>query len=240
MTENLVPTDDQILALNKYLKSAWVFKLRLMSSRRHLWAKECSLIHIETSVLQIRKCCEAIGFMSLSMAGIEGVNLKKRERKTKYPGEIFATLDRLSITTFPRRARFSQHGNEEQTNIWKLEIDSNPIEDKKRVKNIFSFSGDILHEFHPENKDDFYSNYSHQNLFDMLNIWRGHHQWLWNSFWCHAAIINEELFCINLGSTENINKPQVIAENGLATNVGNIELDPKAILDFDGPFNWPL
>ncbi len=53
----------KIELLERYIQAAWVLKIRLMSSRRQLWDKQYSLIHLENSLLQLRKICEGISYM---------------------------------------------------------------------------------------------------------------------------------------------------------------------------------
>ena len=74
------------LHLQRYLLTAWVLKIRLMSGRRQLWDAQTSLIHVENASLQIRKSCEAIAHLCMTAAEIEGngVNSKlKNEYKNR-------------------------------------------------------------------------------------------------------------------------------------------------------------
>ena len=99
---------DHLDEFKHYLLVAWIFKIRLLSSRRRLWGEETSLIHIEESSLQMRKCCEAIAHLCLIASGIDGIKVTKGQKKNYQTGSLFKELDRLGVLRFPNVARLTQ------------------------------------------------------------------------------------------------------------------------------------
>jgi hypothetical protein len=117
--------------VEKYVRAAWVLKIRLMSARRHLWTTETSLIHIETACLQIRKICESISYLCVIAAEIEFD--ERTTHRTNYKvGQVFARLSKDAKLLFPASGRLAA--------IWEVSIWRKLVHD---------FSRTVMDALHP-------------------------------------------------------------------------------------------
>lgn len=222
--------------VEKYVRAAWILKIRLISARCHLWDNEASLIHIETACLQIRKVCETIAYLCVIAAEIEfdePLNLR-----TNYKvGEVFKRLTRISKLLFPAYARLTPKDKINEQTIWQLEIKQVKEEDIECVKRIHDKIGNIMHEFSPFS--DFpASDALPQTLFHDLNAVRADHQWLWNRFWHHANQLKGTLFFIDLGDMTEATQPIVMKVEGFLDEKIDLDFDPNYVADFSGKIDW--
>ncbi|MBZ9701484.1 MULTISPECIES: hypothetical protein [unclassified Mesorhizobium] len=222
--------------VEKYLRAAWILKIRLMSARRHLWANDASLIHIETACLQIRKACETIAYLCVIAAEIEfdePLNLR-----TNYKvGEVFKRLTRSSKLLFPAYARLAAKDALNEQTIWELDIKQTREEDIDRVKRIHDRTGHVMHEFSP------YRNFPASNavsgaLSHDLNAIRADHQWLWNQFWHHANRLKGTLFFIDLDDMTEATQPMIIKVEGFLDETIEVDFDPNYVCDFTAKIDW--
>jgi hypothetical protein len=224
--------------LERYIRTAWIMKIRLMSARRQLWANQCSLIHIETSALQMRKICECVVRLCMLLAEVEFENVPKKSRKDYEPGKIFKFLSNQNKMIFPQLAKLSKNENDNDSAQWRLEqypIDPN---DSTRVARIWNEIGKGMHEFSPY--DDYPASEApaKSELGILLNSFRADHQWLWNRFWQHAVQLQEGLFFVNLGSEILASQPFVIKTATLLEKELAVQFDPEFVSDFVGEINW--
>jgi len=73
----------------RYIRTSWIIKIRLMSSRRQLWDKQVSLIHLESACLQMRKVCECIAQLCLIAADINFNDIPRKLRKKMKTGSCW-------------------------------------------------------------------------------------------------------------------------------------------------------
>ena len=225
--------------LERYVQAAWVLKLRLISSRRHLWAETTSLIHIETSLLQMRKACEAVGYMCVLAAEIETERPLPKHRKNYKVGKIFKALGSTDHLRFPRMARRSLNKEIDGRQHWKLEVQDSSKDDHLRVARIHKRSGDLLHEKPPYIEWPQNSEVAQATLGPLLNHVRADHQWLWNRLWVHAIWFRDGLLVVELGEDTNSGQPFVIKEDTLLAEDLHVALDPEFVADFNGELKWP-
>jgi hypothetical protein len=222
--------------VEKYIRAAWILKIRLMSARCHLWDDEASLIHIETACLQIRKVCETIAYLCVIAAEIEfdePLNLRANYKV----GEVFKRLTKSSKLLFPAYARLTAKDKIGEQTIWKLDIKQAIEKDVERVKRIHDKTGNIMHEFSPF-RDFPASDVLPQALFQDLNAIRADHQWLWNQFWHHANRLKGTLFFIDLGDITEATQPIMLKVEGFLDERIDIDFDPNCITDFTGKIDW--
>lgn len=221
--------------LQRYLRAAWVLKIRLMSARLQLWAAETSIIHVENSVLQIRKACETICHMSLLAAEIDLVQVSKTLYDKYDIGAVFKALPDKGQRHFPRFARLSLASTETTNSTWELKKEGFNPTNMERLKRIFHRSGNLLHENAIYKSLDFL-NREHVSL--NLNALRSDNQWLWNTFWHHSIDLQDDWFFIDLGEDNSATQPRIIREEGLLQEDIEVSLDPDMIADFSGVIAW--
>lgn len=221
-----------------YIRTAWIFKIRMMSSRRQLWGPEVSKIHIESAVLQIRMACECIASMCLLLAELNNSQIAENLKKQYRPGQIFNALISADALNFPNLMRIDGKPESGEPTTWTMNIDKHTDGDISDVKKIWSMAGNFLHEVSPFKDHPLNATYGERYIFTMLEEWKGHHQWLWNRFWCHAVQIDEELFCIDLQSTSEATCPQVILAKGIVEGDIKTDFDAKALADFNETIIW--
>jgi hypothetical protein len=233
------PTLTRKQLLERYVQAAWVLKLRLISARRNLWADTTSLIHIETALLQLRKSCEAIGYLCVLAAEVEFERMFSKHRKSSEVGKIFKALKAADALRFPRPARRILEKEEAGKSHWRLEVDDARDEDHKRVARIQSRSGDLLHEKSPY--IDWPSNpeAAIDTLVSLRNAVRRDHQWLWNRFWVHSVSFRHGIFVVELGQDTNFSQPMIIKQDTLVEEDLVVRLDPGFVADFHGELKWP-
>ena len=221
--------------VERYLRAAWILKIRLMSSRRQLWDNQTSIIHIENSVLQIRKACESICHMSLVAAEIDLVDVSKTLYDKYDVGAIFKGLPETGALHFPRFSRLSLKEANKNSSTWDLiRHDFDPV-DLDRLKRIFYKCGNILHE------NTIYKNFGFLTkgaVSNGLNALRADHQWLWNRFWHHSIVLKEHWFFVNLGDMTSAAQPTILKEEGFLQEDLIIDFDPDVIADFNGNIDW--
>lgn len=225
--------------LERYVQAAWILKLRLISARRHLWAETTSLIHIETALLQMRKSCEAIGYLCVLAAEVEFERLFGKHRKSHEVGKIFKALNAANALRFPRQARRILEKELDGKAHWRLEVDDARDEDHQRVVRIQARSGDLLHEKSPYLSWPSKPEDTVAALVQLRNSVRHDHQWLWNRFWVHSISFRHGLFVVELGQDTNGSQPLIIKQDTLVEEDLSIHLDPEFVADFSGELRWP-
>jgi hypothetical protein len=136
--------------IERYVRAAWILKVRLISARRQLWANQASPIHLESALLQMRKVCEGIAQMCVIASEVESETYDPRLRKNYKVGAVFKLLSRKKSLHFPGRARLTKRDNTEGPAVWDLVTTAATREDIDRVSKIHSRCGTALHEFHRE------------------------------------------------------------------------------------------
>lgn len=225
--------------LERYVQAAWVLKLRLISARRHLWAETTSLIHIETALLQMRKCCEAIGYMCVIAAEVEYERVYSKHRKEYKVGKIFKELNEVNELHFPRMARRTLQNEIDGVARWKVEVHDAGVDEHLKVARIQKRSGDLLHEKPPYLDWPNSPEAAMAELDPLLKSVRRDHQWLWNRFWVHSISFRSGLFIVELGQDTNSSQPIVIKQDTLVEEDLNVSLDPEFVADFSGELKWP-
>lgn len=230
-------SQEQSDLLRRYLLASWVLKIRLISSRRQLWGERISLIHAESSILQIRKCCEMLAYMCLIASEIEHGIASKTLRKQYKVGLLLKTLDERKQLHFPLLARLSKKPTPETPSTgepaaWSLQIETLNNDDKARLSRVHRRADQLLHErppflWWPPNSPDALA-----TLGPLINAIRSDHQWLWNRFWQHAIFIKGALFFVDLGSNNDHTKPTIVAEDILLPIGFEVDLDPDFIADY--------
>lgn len=221
----------------RYLLGAWFLKIRLMSCRRQLWAKEVSLIHLENAALQFRKICEMIAHLSLISSGLDGKPAPK-SLKGYQVGLVFKDLKDRGILNFPRRARLEK-GQPEGSgrDRWTLTIDEVNIEDVSRIELIHEQVNQGLHEYSPM-KSPLNFEFAKAELFQNILAMRADHMWLWERFWQHSISIEKHIFFIDLGSVDKPDRPKLVKTEGLADEEVDVDFDPDFLADFSGEIDW--
>ena len=224
--------------LERYVRAAWILKVRLISARRQLWADQASLIHLESALLQMRKVCEGIAQMCVIVSEVETETHDSALRKDYKVGAVFKLLRKRKSLYFPGHARLTKRDGAENPAVWDLSTSAATQEDIDRVSKIHSRCGTALHEFHlltdwPSSSDE-----ARQQLAKNLNAVRGDHQWLWNRFWGHAITLRGSLFFVSLDDCTQASRPFVIKENGLVEGDLAIEFDAEYLADFTGALVW--
>jgi hypothetical protein len=222
--------------IEKYIRAAWILKIRLMSARRHLWASEASLIHLETACLQIRKICETIAYFCVIAADIEFEEVPDLRQNYRV-GETFKRLRKSSKLLFPAHARMAAKENVNDQTIWEIDVKNIDEDDINRVKKIHDNTGKVMHEFSPYR--DFPDTVAAPHtLWHDLNALRADHQWLWNQFWHHANYLKGTLFFINLGDQTEASRPIMIKVKGFLDEEIYLDFDPNYVADFTGSVDW--
>jgi hypothetical protein len=221
--------------VERYVRAAWILKIRLMSARRHLWDQQTSLIHIENSVLQLRKACESICHMCLIAAELDLSTFSQKLYSEHKVGKVFRCLANHGADHFPRRAELTLLEKGNKNSKWQLVIEDFSRDDLDRVVQIFNRSGNVLHE-----------NFLYQNMDTLtplalggdLNGFRGDHQWLWNRFWQTSANLRGALLFVSLGDDSSASQPKIIKEANFLQEDVELEFDPDVIADFSGMVEW--
>lgn len=227
------------LLLETYLRAAWVLKIRLLSSRRHLWGDAISLIHAETALLQVRKSCEAIGYMCVVAAEIEHEASLQKHRKDYKLGRLLKALSREDKLHFPQFARLTKIADGEPAK-WQLASEPANKSDIDKLETIHERSGDLLHEPSLHNTGwPEHSELARNKLDELFGSIRANHQWIWNRFWQHSIQLRGNLLFVNLGDASSNSQPWIIKQDGLLTDDLSLNFDPDYLADFNGPFDWP-
>lgn len=228
--------DAQTKLLESYILGAWFIKIRLVSSRRQLWAPETSIIHLENAALQLRKICEMLAYLCIAAAGIEGFKAP-RSLKGYQVGNVIRHLNKNGALKFPQLARLEKNDDPNSMADWTLNINSPTEADMQRVELIHERTHRVLHEMSPFAE---FFNLEDQkvSLAHGLNAIRSDHQWLWNRLWQHAVTLNEAIFFINLGDNFNSDRPQIIKHEKLHPGELTVNFDPDWLADFTGSINW--
>ncbi len=223
--------------VGSYLLGAWFLKIRLMSSRRQLWAKEASIIHLENAALQFRKICEMISYMCIAASGIETGEIPT-SLKGFQVGLVLDALAKGGNLHFPRPARLSQQEIQEgDTQRWSLDIAAATAVDISRIRSIHQQTNQMLHEISPLGKIP-NGNDAPASVYSTLLAMRADHQWMWNRFWQHAILINEKILFINLGETDQHERPTIIKHEDLLKEEIHVQFDPDCLADFSGKIDW--
>ncbi|MCF1461225.1 hypothetical protein FS827_07800 [Agrobacterium vitis] len=225
--------EERLSSLKSYILGAWFIKIRLISSRRQLWAKELSIIHIENAALQIRKICEMLSYMSLAMAKFNGYEAPK-SLKGYEVGRVIKSLNAKDELKFPRFARLLKN---EGSDDWSLNIDGIQDEDLVRIKLIHERTHRALHEISPFEEIP-HSEDAESFLKTSLNAIRLDHQWLWNRFWQHALMIDDKMLFIDLGDNTSNSRPTIIKYASLYDGEILVDFDPDLLSDFTGKIDW--
>ena len=223
--------------VEKYVRTAWILKIRMMSCRRTLFGREFSIIHAEQACLQLRKVTECVAYLSMLAADIEFEDIPKTHKSKYEVGAIFNYLSKQEKLLFPRRASLERLSEVGESRHWKLDISTFTDKEVKRVKNIFNQTGNLLHEFSPyahfPNNDGIRSALDHNR-----RAMQAEHQWLWNRFWRHGNVLKGTIFLINLGDVSEASSPQIIREVDFLSEDTNLAFDHGLFSDFSGSVNW--
>ncbi len=223
----------------RYIRTSWIIKIRLMSSRRQLWDKQVSLIHLENACLQIRKVCECIVQLCLIAADINFNDIPQKVRKMYEVGRILSYLKQKNRLKFISRARLKCADEESTPKLWILDKKDAQDEDRQRVVNIFNACGNILHEISPYEPFPCTTEEAASTLLHTQNAIRADHQWLWNFMWQHAIqIVDSKIFFVDFKDKNVITKPLLIKHDGFLDQEPDFEFDPEFVSDFVGPVNW--
>lgn len=223
-----------------YIRTAWVLKIRLMSSRRLLWDTQVSLIHVESALLQIRKACEAICYLCVIAAELEDEAFKPRLRKSYRVGEVLKGLSARGNLWFPGLARRTERTRNGDQTVWQLDLTASEQTDIDRLGKLHSLCGQLLHEFSPFLKWPASDPEAQHLLGPMLNQCRSDHQWLWNRFWHHFVTIRGALLCVDLGDQSEASQPFVIKQDTLLDDDVTVEFAADFVADFTGKVDWSL
>lgn len=223
----------------RYIRTSWIIKIRLMSSRRQLWDKQVSLIHLESACLQLRKICECIAQLCLIAADINFKDIHKKVRKIYEVGKILKYLENEDRLKFISRARLKCADKESTPRLWILDKKDPQDEDRHRIVKIFNACGNILHETSPYKPFPCTTEEAAGTLLQNRNAIRTDHQWLWNFMWQHAIqIVDSKIFFVDFNDTNNIAKPLLIKGDDFLDQELDFEFDPEFVSDFVGPVNW--
>lgn len=223
----------------RYIRTSWIIKIRLMSSRRQLWDKQVSLIHLENACLQMRKVCECIAQLCLIAADINFNDIPHGLRKNYKVGKILNHLKKKNRLKFISRARLKCADEESTPRIWILDNKDPQDEDRQRVVKIFDNCGNILHETSAYKPFPCTTDEAAGTLLQTRNAIRADHQWLWNFMWQHAIqIVDSKIFFVDFKDNNAITKPLLIKHDGFLDQELDFEFDPEFISDFVGPVNW--
>jgi hypothetical protein len=224
--------------IERYVRAAWILKIRLISARRQLWADQASLIHLESALLQMRKVCEGIAYMCVVASEVEAEVIDTDLRKNYRVGAVFKLLSRRGTLNFPSHARLTPQDTSRTPAVWQL-VQTAPVsEEIDRVSKIHTRCGTALHEFSAFSDWPPSSEIAKQHLWTNLNAVRGDHQWLWNRFWQQAITLRSRLFFIDLGDGCKSSQPFAMKESGLVDGDLKIEFDPEYLADFSGALTW--
>jgi hypothetical protein len=223
--------------VEQYVYASWILKIRLLSARRQLWDQQTSLIHIENSVLQVRKICESVGYMYMCVvaAEIDAFEVSSRLRKEYDVGKIFKRLPEEGAHHFPRKSQLILKEAREKNSEWELREYAFEPSERDRVTQIFNKSGNVLHEAF------LYKNFrslSKESLSADLNMLRYDHQWLWNRFWQTSNRLHGSLFFVDLGEDNTASRPRIVRNHSLMEEDIHLEFDPDIIADFTGTIDW--
>lgn len=224
--------------VNRYFHVAWVLKIRLISSRRQLWDRHISLIHVENAALQIRKCCEAIGYLSLILSEMEHSRIGKKYYKDYKVGHLIKDLEKMGKLVAPCPSRLSHEPGEDRPLHWLMRIQKAGREELGRVAAIHKRCDQVMHEYSPlrdlpANEKEALGALRHD-----VNGARGDHQWLWNTYWHHAAFIKGKLFFMELTELDRATPPRIIKDGDLAQSNPTVRFEPEYLADFSGIVNW--
>lgn len=222
--------------VERYLLGAWFVKIRLMSSRRQLWANEASLIHLENSALQLRKICEMISYMCIAAAGLETGTISRSLKGYKV-GSILRALEKSNTLRFPRHARLSNEQADQVPRRWKLDIAATHTADIARTESIHERTHKVLHEF------PLFGSFPNQTdtpgvLIETRNAMRADHQWLWNRFWQHAIFIGDQLLFVDFGDVQQHDCPTIMMHEGFLNEDIALSFDANFLADFTDKINW--
>jgi hypothetical protein len=228
---------DRKKLIEQYVRVAWILKIRLMSARRQLWDQQTSLIHIENSVLQLRKACEAVVHMSLVAADLDQPPISNKLYKEYDVGKILRRLPNNGLDHFPKYSRLNILEAGEHNSSWELVVANVSTEDLNKITSIHRTSGNLLHE-----------NFLYRNLSTLdpvslsgdLNGFRGDHQWLWNRFWRTAANLSGTIFFVDLGDNTAASQPTIIKQADLLKEDVELNFDADVVADFSERVEWPL
>jgi len=210
-----------------------------MSSRRQLWDKQVSLIHLESACLQMRKVCECIAQLCLIAADINFNDIPHSLRKKCEVGKILNYLKERDRLKFISRVRLKCADEESTLKVRILDIKDPQDEDRQRVVNIFNSCGNILHETSAYKPFPCTTEEAGGTLMHTRNAIRADQQWLWNFMWQHAIqIVDSKIFFVNFNDQKVITKPLLIKHDGFLDQELNIEFEPEFVSDFVGPVNW--
>ena len=221
--------------LAKYVRACWVLKIRLMSARRHLWASQTSLIHIENALLQMRKACETIGYLCLIAAEVDVSRVPSRADRINALGKVLKRLPANGRRHLPAQARLLPREERKMGTVWELHIGQSETDDVNRIKRIHARSGQLLHD---EVLYREFEKLSKGALLGDLNTVRGDHQWLWNRFWQRCVELRGTHFFVKLGNECGVSPPFAIKQQVLDAEDIKIAFDPNIICDFDVPVDW--
>ena len=221
--------------IERYIRAAWVLKIRLMSSRMHLWADLISEIHIETALLQLRKACESITYMCVIAAEYEIRKPDKQLRTNYHVGAVLKFLQRKNALMLPSTARLAKQGDPGR---WELRISKASQTEIDRLKGLHDRCGHFMHEFKPFEDFPADNEVALAELSSKYNFARAEHQWLWNLFWEHAVFLREKLLHIHLGDDTQSTMPRIMNDEGLFDGELRIVFDPEHLADFVEPVTW--
>jgi hypothetical protein len=198
-----------------------------------------SLIHAETALLRMRKCCESISYMCVVASEIETDRLERKFRKAYSVGRLLNDLKEQGKLHFPQSARLTKK-IEDVPATWHLNVEVSDTTDADRLSKIHEASGDLLHEpsLHKDGWPE-HTDLALARLAPRFNSLRADHQWIWNRFWQHSIRLRGNLLFVSLGDEAESSQPWIIREEGLLREDLKLKLDPEYLADFSGPITWP-
>lgn len=211
-----------------------------MSSRRFLWDSQVSLIHIESALLQVRKACEALGYLCVVAAELEDEVFKPGLRKNYRVGEVLKSLSASGNLRFPGVARQTERTRNGEQAVWQLDLTASEQADIDRLGKLHNRCGQQLHEFSPFLEWPASDDEAKSALVRMLNEARSEHQWLWNRFWHHFVTIRGSLLCVHLGDQSEASQPFVIRQDTLVAEDIEVGFVADFVADFTGRVDWSL
>ena len=230
------PTLSDHELLERYVSGAWALKIRLQSARRQLWDRHASLIHLENSALQVRKCCELVAKLCIIAADFHDQKCSQKLMKSHRVGEVFKSLQRQDRFHLPQSINFKKIDAGPPAR-WHIEIAEVDNADAGRLSAIHSQTGNLLHEL------SLYERFvkAHEGpeiIFSTRNAIRADHQWIWNKFWQHMIWMRGEFFCVQLGEVFDSTRPTVMKNDGFTEKELNPDFDPDFLSDFYGKIDW--
>lgn len=226
--------------LSRYIRAAWIMKIRLMSCRLELSATLESAIHLERANLQLRKICENVAQMCAIAAELQELDLSKEIRNNYSATKMLSDLKNLGALRFSHNARLSRSRTFEtgKHNHWNLDISEPDEDDVHFFRKAYVQCDSKLHETKYPDAWPADEVCSRKKLSNGYQEAARTHMWLWNRFWQHAFELRKTPVIVSLGDDTRTTRPMIIFEEGLAPIDLAVEFEPKYLADFEEPIVW--